>query len=136
MGWWQVKLSSGCPLAGGRGPAIGCRGPDRPMTASDGMRTWMRTGTGAMLVLLIMFIGSLGLWVGTPLLWLWSALRSRGDRFAGTALVVAFVGALVTISALGRCWRAERRVPRQLHIAGLADPGNVVLEGVIVVSAG
>ncbi len=21
MGWWQVKLSSGCPLAGGRGPA-------------------------------------------------------------------------------------------------------------------
>src|SRR5581483_4253474 len=26
MGWWQVKLSSGCPLAGGRG-AI--RGPDR-----------------------------------------------------------------------------------------------------------
>lgn len=22
MGWWQVKLSSGCPLAGGRGPAL------------------------------------------------------------------------------------------------------------------
>ena len=27
MGWWQVKLSSGCPLAGGRGPALG---PARP----------------------------------------------------------------------------------------------------------
>jgi hypothetical protein len=26
MGWWQVKLSSGCPLAGGRRPA---RGPAR-----------------------------------------------------------------------------------------------------------
>jgi hypothetical protein len=25
MGWWQVKLSSGCPLAGGRGAR---RGPD------------------------------------------------------------------------------------------------------------
>ncbi len=25
MGWWQVKLSSGCPLAGGRG--LGARGP-------------------------------------------------------------------------------------------------------------
>ena len=25
MGWWQVKLSSGCPLAGGRGAS---RGPD------------------------------------------------------------------------------------------------------------
>jgi hypothetical protein len=22
MGWWQVKLSSGCPLAGGRGPSV------------------------------------------------------------------------------------------------------------------
>jgi hypothetical protein len=22
MGWWQVKLSSGCPLPGGRGPAV------------------------------------------------------------------------------------------------------------------
>jgi hypothetical protein len=22
MGWWRVKLSSGCPLAGGRGPAV------------------------------------------------------------------------------------------------------------------
>ena len=22
MGWWQVKLSSGCPLAGGRGPVL------------------------------------------------------------------------------------------------------------------
>jgi hypothetical protein len=27
MGWWQVKLSSGCPLAGGRALA---RGPSRP----------------------------------------------------------------------------------------------------------
>jgi len=24
MGWWQVKLSSGCPLATGRGPAAAC----------------------------------------------------------------------------------------------------------------
>jgi hypothetical protein len=25
MGWWQVKLSSGCPLAGGRGPGSAAR---------------------------------------------------------------------------------------------------------------
>jgi hypothetical protein len=43
MGWWQVKLSSGCPLAGGRRPpdheirgrravagARSCRGPSQP----------------------------------------------------------------------------------------------------------
>ena len=29
MGWWQVKLSSGCPLPGGRG---GSRGPDQHLT--------------------------------------------------------------------------------------------------------
>ena len=27
MGWWQVKLSSGCPLAGGRRPAFAPRWP-------------------------------------------------------------------------------------------------------------
>ena len=25
MGWWQVKLSSGCPLAGGHGPSSAAR---------------------------------------------------------------------------------------------------------------
>ena len=28
MGWWRVKLSSGCPLATGRGPAAAPRSPD------------------------------------------------------------------------------------------------------------
>ena len=27
MGWWQVKLSSGCPLARGRGPLTAARSP-------------------------------------------------------------------------------------------------------------
>ena len=27
MGWWQVKLSSGCPLAGGHGPYAMARAP-------------------------------------------------------------------------------------------------------------
>jgi hypothetical protein len=98
----------------------------------------MRTGTGAMLVLLIMFIGSLGLWVGTPLLWLWVGSQVQGATDSlGTALVVAFVGALVTISALGSLLARLSDVYRDNCISrGLADPGNVVLEGVIVVSAG
>jgi hypothetical protein len=29
MGWWQVKLSSGCPLPGGRGPDSATRSPRR-----------------------------------------------------------------------------------------------------------
>jgi len=91
-----------------------------------------------MLVLLIMFIGSLGLWVGTPLLWLWVGSQVQGATDSlGTALVVAFVGALVTISALGSLLARLSDVYRDNCISrGLADPGNVVLEGVIVVSAG
>jgi hypothetical protein len=98
----------------------------------------MRTGTGAMLVVLIMFIGSLGLWVGTPLLWLWVGSQVQGATDSlGTALVVAFVGALVTISALGSLLARLSDVYRDNCMSrGLADPGNVVLEGVIVVSAG
>ena len=37
----------------------------------------LRTGAGAMLVILIMFLGSLVLWVGTPL------VTCRGNSFAG-----------------------------------------------------
>jgi hypothetical protein len=98
----------------------------------------MRTGTGAMLVVLIMFIGSLGLWVGTPLLWLWVGSQVQGETDSlGTALVVAFIGALVTISALGTLLARLSDVYRDNCISrGLGDPGNVVLEGVIVVSAG
>ena len=50
------------------------------------MRQLLRTGSGAILVVLIMFIGSLVLWIGTPLLWLWvgsqiqGATASVGDR--------------------------------------------------------
>ena len=80
MGWWQVKLSSGCPLR--RGPRLNrprpwqisrVRYPERVT-----MRELLRTGAGAVLVVLIMFIGSLVLWVGTPLLWLWIGSQIQG----------------------------------------------------------
>src|SRR5437764_1098286 len=59
MGWWQVKLSSGCPLPGGRGPRV--LGPDELRVGP--VRELLRTGTGAILVVLIMLIGSLVLWI-------------------------------------------------------------------------
>ena len=31
MGWWQVKLSSGCPLAGGRGRSLAARPQIQPL---------------------------------------------------------------------------------------------------------
>lgn len=102
------------------------------------MRELLKTGAGAMLVVLIMFIGSLVLWVGTPILWLWvgSQIQGAGSSL-GTAIGIMFIGAVTTIWAISAVlvWLSNRyranRVAR-----GLEDPGHLVLEGVLVVSAG
>jgi hypothetical protein len=102
------------------------------------MRAVLRTGTGALLVVLIMFIGSLGLWVGTPLLWLWVASQIQGaTESLGTALAAAFAGVLVTIAVLAGLLARLSDIYRSNCLArGQADPGHVMLEGVLVVSAG
>ncbi len=102
------------------------------------MRDLLRTGIGATLVLLIMFIGSLVLWVGTPLLWLWVGSQVQGATSSlGTALGVSFIGVVATImliagvlAKLSNVYQANRRA------RGLDDTGHYVLEAVLVVSAG
>jgi hypothetical protein len=102
------------------------------------MRAVMRTGTGAVLVLLIMVVGSFGLWLGTPLVWLWIGSQIQGSTDSiGAALGVTFPGAVLTIvvlatllAKLSDVYRANRRA------RGLDDPGHFVLESVLVISAG
>ena len=43
MGWWQVKLSSGCPLAGGRGARSAARRPAPDLATPEPMRDLLRT---------------------------------------------------------------------------------------------
>jgi hypothetical protein len=101
-------------------------------------RGLLRTGAGATLVLLIMFTGSLGLWVGAPLAWLWIGSQIQGaTNSLGAALGIMFIGVVLTIALiavllakLSNSYRANRRA------RGLEDPGHVMLEGVLVVSAG
>ena len=102
------------------------------------MRALLRTGTGALLVILIMFIGSLGLWVGTPLLWLWVASQIQGaTESIGTALAAGFVGVVVTVGVLASLLARLSDIYRaNCRARGLTDPGHVMLEGVLVVSAG
>src|SRR6516164_4450582 len=98
----------------------------------------LRTGLGAVLVVLIMVIGSLVLWIGTPLLWLWVGSQIQGATSSlGTALGVAFIGVVLTIgliaavlAKLSDVYAANRRA------RGLDDSGHYVLERVLVVSAG
>jgi hypothetical protein len=102
------------------------------------MRGRLRTGAAAAFVVLIMFIGSLGLWVGTPLLWLWVGSQIQGQTDSlGAALGVTFVGAVATIAALAGLLAKLSNTYRANCVArGLNDPGHLILEGVLVVSAG
>ena len=102
------------------------------------MNALLRTGTGAILVVLIMFVGSLGLWVGTPLLWLWVGSQIQGATASlGAALLAMFVGVIVTVTLLASVLAKLSAIYRVNRLArGLADPGHGVLENVLVVSAG
>jgi hypothetical protein len=102
------------------------------------MRELLRTGAGAVLVLLIMVIGSLVLWIGTPLAWLWIGSQIQGATASlGAALGAILLGVVASIALLAMLlgklsdvYRANRRS------RGMDDPGHFVLEGVLVVSAG
>lgn len=107
------------------------------MSTSGGVRGWVRAGSSTAFLLLLMFLGSLGLWVGAPVLWLWigggvqGATNSVGAAIA--AILVGFVATVIlavpVLSWLSRR-HAEARAAR-----GLEDLGRVVLDGVLVVSA-
>jgi hypothetical protein len=98
----------------------------------------LRTGAGAILVVLIMFIGSLVLWIGTPLAWLWIGSQIQGATASlGAALGVMFIGVVITIALLASLLSKLSNVYRaNCQARGHGDPGHVVLEGVLVVSAG
>jgi hypothetical protein len=102
------------------------------------MRHILRTGAGALLVLLIMFIGSLGLWIGTPLLWLWVGSQIQGGGASlGSALAAMFVGVVMSITLIAMLLAKLSDVYRANCVArGQRDPGHFILEAVLVVSAG
>ena len=102
------------------------------------MRDMFRSGTSAALAVLIMFIGSLVLWVGTPVAWLWVGSQIQGATSSlGAALGAMFIGVVLTIAAIASVlvWLSNLyRASRQAR--GFDDPGHLVLEAVLVVSAG
>jgi hypothetical protein len=102
------------------------------------VRALLRNGAGAVLVVLIMFIGSLGLWVGTPLLWLFVGSQIQGaTQSVGAALAAMFVGVIVQITVLASLLAKLSDVYRANCVArGQSDPGHGVLENVLVFSAG
>lgn len=102
------------------------------------MRNVLRTGSGALLVVLIMFVGSLGLWIGTPLLWLWVGSQIQGlGASLSDALLAMFVGIVASIVLLAMVLAKLSDIYRaNCQARGMRDPGHFILEVVLVVSAG
>jgi hypothetical protein len=102
-----------------------------------GVRGLVRAGSSTALLLMLMFAGSLGLWVGAPVLWLWvGGLVQAATGSVGAAIAVILVGFVATVvmfvPLLG--W-LSRRYAEARAARGLEDLGRAPLEGVLVVSA-
>jgi hypothetical protein len=101
------------------------------------VRDLIRAASDALLIALIMLIGSFGLWVGTPLLWLYVGSQIEGStQSLGTALSVMAIGGVLTISLVAYLLQRLSDVHRRTCVArGEEDPGHLMLEGVLAVSA-
>ena len=102
------------------------------------LRGLLRTGTGAVLLVSIMVLGSIVLWIGTPLAWLWIGGQVEGrTESLGVALGAAFGGVIITVGVLASLLS---RLSDGYRVNSLArrgeDPGHGLLEAVLVVSAG
>ena len=98
----------------------------------------MRAGESAALMLLIMFVGSLVLWIGVPVgaLYVGSRVQMATDSL-GAAMVamtlMVIVSLVMLIPFLG--WLNRRHMEVRVS-RGRQDLGSAALEGVMVVSAG
>ena len=101
------------------------------------MRRAMRAGSSAMLMLAIMFVGSLVLWIGLPVGCLYIGSRVQdATHSVGVALLAMAAGVVVGIFAIVPVLGYLNRKQMELRAArGLDTYGQAPLEGVLVVSA-
>src|SRR4051794_3383624 len=97
----------------------------------------MRAGSSAMLMLAIMFVGSLVLWVGLPIGCLYVGSRVQdATGSVGAAIVAMALGVVVGIFAIVPLLGFLNRKHIEVRAArGLDTYGQAPLEGVLVVSA-
>jgi heme/copper-type cytochrome/quinol oxidase subunit 2 len=101
------------------------------------VRNALRLGGSGLLLLVIMLGGGLVLWLGVPLAWLYigSQIQAKTNS-VGAALVVMFVGVVVSIVAIVPLLGWLNRKHIELREArGLESHGQTALEAVMTVSA-
>ena len=100
------------------------------------MRNMLNLGATALLLTTIMLAGSLLLWVGVPLAWLYLGSQVQGETGSvGAALLTALCGATVSIVSLALGLKWLDRQHERLREARGANVGESVLERVLVGAA-
>jgi len=102
------------------------------------MRDLVRLGSSALVLLLIMFVGSLVLWLGIPLGWLWIGSQiETATKSLGAAVGAMMFGVIASVAALVAVLSRLSNTYRRTRVArGLDDTGHFALETVLVLSAG
>lgn len=98
----------------------------------------LRAGPGAVVILIAMALGSVVLWIGVPVGWLWVGSQVQGATGSvGAALGVAMVGAALSILVIAVTlgWLNNRYLGLA-EARGIDTRGTSMLEYVLVVTAG
>ena len=103
---------------------------------SSRLRSIALAAESATLLVVIMFFGSLVLWIGVPVAWLWIGSRLEPSSGLATAVGVMMIGMLLTIALLVTilAWVNRKHVEIQEARGSFGD-GPTVLELVLVSSA-
>jgi len=103
---------------------------------SSRLKSLALAAESATLLIVIMFFGSLVLWIGVPVGWLWIGSRLEPSSGLATAVGVMMIGMLLTIAALVTvlAWVNRKHVELQEARGSFGD-GATVLELVLVSSA-
>jgi hypothetical protein len=105
------------------------------MTATP-IRDVARLGASGLLVTVIMLGGSLLLWIGVPVAWLYIAAQVQAaTRSIGLAIMTALLGATGSILALATGLRWLDRKHEELRRARGAESATSTLEKVMVLTA-
>ena len=104
--------------------------------AADSLRRAVRASQAAALLVAMMFLGSLVLWVGVPVAWLWIGSRLQNGTSLSTAVGAMMTGMLLSetllLAVLGRLGRRHTELQER---RGVPEGETTALEMVLVSSA-
>jgi len=104
--------------------------------APDSLRRALRASQAAGLLVAMMFLGSLVLWVGVPVAWLWIGSRLQNTTSLATAIGAMMVGMLLSITLLlGVLGQLSSRHTELQERRGVPEGETTALELVLVSSA-